>query len=88
MYSISFESMYMYVLQRMCVCSYDASIHYRLTTSQEKIASMEKPAIHLKFINTRVACFFDILGKAIHRPYCADEVILTRSDDLVQPTIG
>ena len=49
---------------------------------------MEKPAIHLKYRNSRVTSFFDILGKANHRPYCADEVILTRSDDLVQPTIG
>ena len=49
---------------------------------------MEKLAIHLKYINSRVTSFFGILGKANHRPYCADEVILTESDDLVQPTIG
>ena len=49
---------------------------------------MEKLAIHLKYINSRVTSFFGILGKANHRPYCADEVILTQSDDLVQPTIG
>ena len=49
---------------------------------------MGKPAIHLKYNNSRVTSFFDVLGKANHRPYCTDEVILTRSDDLVQPTIG
>ncbi len=42
---------------------------------------MEKLAIYLKYINSRVTSFFGILGKA-------DEVILTQSDDLVQPTIG
>ena len=49
---------------------------------------MGKPAIHLKYNNSMVTNFFDVLGKANHHPYCADEVILTRSDDLVQPTIG
>ena len=49
---------------------------------------MDKPAIHLKYIISRITSFFDVLGKANHRPNCADEVILTRSDDLVQPTIG
>jgi hypothetical protein len=49
---------------------------------------MDKPAIHLKYINSRVTSFFGILGKANHSPYCADEVILTQSDDLVRPTIG
>jgi len=49
---------------------------------------MEKPAIHSKYINSRVTSFFDVLRKANHRPYCADEVILKRSDDLLQPTIG
>ena len=49
---------------------------------------MDKLEIHSEFINSRIASFFDILGKANHRPYCADEVILTQTDDLVQPTIG
>jgi hypothetical protein len=44
---------------------------------------MDKSAIHSKYINSRVTSFLQN-----HRPYCADEVILTRSDDLVQPTIG
>ena len=36
---------------------------------------MDKPAIHLKYIKNRVTSFFNILGKANQRPYCADEVI-------------
>ena len=66
------------ILRRMCVCSYDVSIHYRLIKlARKKIASLEKPAIHLKYNNSRVTSFFDVLGKANHLPYCADEVILT-----------
>ena len=94
MYSINFRvCMYVcnVILRWMCVCSYDVSIDYRLSINKlarKNRASMDKPAIHLKYINSMVTSFFDVLGKANHRPYFADEVILTRSDDLLQPTIG
>ena len=75
----------LYCDESVRICSKRCSIDYRLINSQEKRASMDKPAIHSKYINSSVT---GVLGKANHRPYCADEVILTRSDDLVQPTIG
>ncbi len=85
----------MYVCMYVCMyvtlyceeCVYVAMMFYRLSINKLR-TSMEKLAIHLKYINSRVTSFFGIIGKANHCPYCADEVILTKSDDLVQPTIG
>ena len=83
MYVALYSDECVYVLQLRCF--------YRLSINKlarKKKASMDKPAINFKYINSRITSFFDVLGKANHRPNCADKVILTRSDDLVQPTIG
>jgi hypothetical protein len=91
MYNVTYIHSYIHTYCDECVCMFVATMFYRLSINKfarRKRASMEKLAIHLKYINSRVTSFFDVLGKANHRLYCADEVILTRSDDLVQPSIG